>query len=116
MTISTIILLPSTTHTGDSTESTIIGDAFKGAGFFSSGFGLHTTSYQTNEFVGSIKIQAALATTPTEDDWFDVNGTEFVAIDSTTEVNTFNFIGNFVWIRTYVVFNAGTVTRILVNY
>lgn len=117
MTVPTTILLSSTSHAGDSTESTVVGEAYKGAGFYGIGFGNHTTSYQVNEFVGTIKIQASLSTTPTEADWFDVDGTEYTHTgEPTSTVKTLNFIGNFVWLRATVVFYSGTVTKVLVNY
>jgi hypothetical protein len=64
---------------------------------------------------GSIKMQGTLATTPTEDDYFDIAGTTFTA-DQSTLISTANFTGNFVWIRTKATsVTAGTISSVLTN-
>ena len=46
---------------------------FQGDGYYSQPDGVHTVSYKVNAaLTGSIKMQGTLATTPTEDDWFDI--------------------------------------------
>ena len=58
-------------------------------------------------------MQGTLATTPTEADYFDINGTE----SNGTEGSYFyNFTGNFVWVRAVVTFTSGTVQSILLNH
>ena len=47
----------------------------KGDGYYSQPDGVHTVAYQVaNDFNANatIKMQGTLATTPTEDDWFDI--------------------------------------------
>ena len=73
----------------------------------------------TDDFNGTIKMQASLATTPTEDDYFDITGTTMTSDQSTTTA-TFNFTGNFVWVRAKVetsnaTSNPSMVTSILYN-
>ena len=64
---------------------------------------------------GSIKMQGSLATTPTEDDWFDISGTTFTTDQSTT-ISSANFTGNFVWVRAKATsITAGSITQILLN-
>jgi len=64
---------------------------------------------------GSINMQGSLATTPTEDDWFDISGSTFTA-DQSTLISTANFTGNFVWVRVKASsFTAGTVNSVLIN-
>jgi hypothetical protein len=64
---------------------------------------------------GSIKMQGSLATTPSEDDFFDITGTTFTA-DQSTLISTANFTGNFVWIRAKATsVTDGTISSILVN-
>ena len=71
----------------------------KGDGYYSQPDGVHTVAYQVNcTMTGSIKMQGSLATTPTEDDWFDISGSTFTA-DQSTLISTANFTGNFVWVR-----------------
>ena len=91
-------------------------DKFKGDGYFSQADGIHTVAYHVNATcTGAIKMQGSLATTPTEDDYFDIDNTTFTTDQSTT-INSVNFTGNFVWVRAKCTSNtAGSVTKILYN-
>jgi hypothetical protein len=88
----------------------------QGDGYYSQPDGVHTVSYKVNTtLTGSIKMQGTLATTPTEDDWFDIAGTTFTTDQSTT-ISSANFTGNFVWVRAKATgITAGTITEILLN-
>ena len=92
----------------------------KGDGYYNKPDGVHTVAYQVNSTFahgtdGGIKMQGSLATTPTEDDYFDITGTTFTA-DQSTLISTANFTGNFVWIRAKATsVTAGTISSILVN-
>jgi len=88
----------------------------QGDGYYSQPDGVHTVSYKVNAtLTGSIKMQGTLATTPTEDDWFDIAGTTFTTDQSTT-ISSANFTGNFVWVRAKAIgVTAGTITEILLN-
>lgn len=111
-----------TTETSDGSTTTtldhtgFVSDKTKGDGYYSQPDGVHTVAYQVNStMTGSIKIQGSLATTPTEDDWFDVSGTTFTA-DQSTLISTSNFTGNFVWVRAKATsVTAGTISSILLN-
>ena len=71
--------------------------------------------YVNSTCTGAIKMQGSLATTPTEDDYFDIDGTTFTT-DQSTLINSVNFTGNFVWVRAKCTSNtAGSVTKILYN-
>jgi hypothetical protein len=64
---------------------------------------------------GSIKMQGSLATTPVEDDWFDISGTTFIT-DQSTLISTANFTGNFVWIRAKATaVTDGATSSVLIN-
>ena len=101
-------------------------DKYQGDGYYSQVDGVHTVAYHVsagsvtpaNNFNGSIKMQGSLATTPTEDDWFDITGTTFTA-DTSTAVAAYNFTGNFVWVRAKC-YNwttaSSSVTKILYNH
>lgn len=97
--------------------SSIIGERFRGDGYYGRTDGLHTVAYYLNGFVGEIKIQATLALEPEESDWFTVNST--IIGDSSTVLteNTYrNFSGNFVWIRVAVEnFTAGNIKKVTYN-
>jgi len=98
-----------------------ISDMVKGDGYYGASDGLHTVMYTaTPNFVGTVTMQASLATNPIETDWFNVNdvATSYSVMDirNTSTVDCYNFTGNFVWIRGYVSFSAGTVQSILYNH
>ena len=117
-----------TTETSDGSTTTtldhtgFVTDKAKGDGYFSQPDGVHTVAYQvvnlgdsTDDFIGTIKMQGSLATTPTEDDWFDISGTTFTTDQSTT-ISSANFTGNFVWVRAKATsITAGSITQILLN-
>ena len=98
------------------TYSGFVTDKFKGDGYYSQADGIHTVAYHVNSTcTGAIKMQGSLASTPTEDDYFDIDNTTFTTDQSTT-INSVNFTGNFVWVRAKCTSNtAGSVTKILYN-
>jgi len=102
-------------------------ESIEGSGY-SNGSGLHTVTYSPwwkegvnngiviNNFNGSIVIQATLATSPSEDDWFDVTST-YTEFDTNNYNNILhNFRGNYVWIRAKVTITAGVLREIAVNH
>ena len=111
-----------TTETSDGSSTTtldhtgFVSDKAKGDGYFSQPDGVHTVAYQVNAtMTGSIKMQGSLATTPTEDDYFDIAGTTFTA-DQSTLISTANFTGNFVWSSAKATsVTAGTISSVLTN-
>lgn len=106
-------LLTTQTHPADSTTQTVTGSDFKGDGYYGRSDGIHTVQYSYTDLQGTITIQGTLATTPTENDWFDVHTyTE----TSATGSKVANFTGNYVWIRAKLVYTAGSVTSIVLNH
>ena len=101
----------------DGSSATWSSNKFKGNGYYGYTDGLHTISYKLSGFIGILKFQATLVTNPTENDWFDVNGTSIgdgtAAVSGTT---FYNFTGNFVWCRAHITnFSAGTIQQVLYN-
>lgn len=93
----------------------------EGDGYFGSSDGLHTAMITaTDTFVGTATIQASLASSPVESDWFDVKdaSVSYTVLNNRNDstVDLINFTGNFVWIRGVVAIRAGTVQSILVNH
>jgi len=90
----------------------------KGDGYYSQPDGVHTVAYQVaSDFNAdaTIKMQGTLATTPTEDDWFDIANTTFTS-DTSTLTSSYNFTGNYVWVRSKTqLLTAGTTNSILLN-
>lgn len=95
-----VLLANISLESADSTYS--YGAKKPGAGYHKQRDAAHTVIYTVTDFIGTIKIQATLALDPADSDWFDVEGTTVgLGSDSSawTTASTFNFSGNFVWIR-----------------
>ena len=117
-----------TTESSDgSTDTTINYVGFvtakqKGDGYYAQTDGFHTVAYHVASTLNTdavLKMQGSLATTPTEDDWFDITGTTINSsnLDGSTLAFTANFTGNFVWTRAKVTgVTAGNVSKILYNH
>jgi hypothetical protein len=93
----------------------------KGDGYFGGSDGFHTVMYSaTPSFIGTVTMQATLATSPVETDWFNVADTtvSYTVYDerATSTADISNFTGNFVWVRGHVSIYQGTVSSILYNH
>lgn len=107
-------ILTTNTHPGDSTVVTITGSAFKGDGYYGRSDGIHTVQYDRTSFLGTIKMQGTLATTPTDIDYFDIiSNTDGTAANGAV---IYNFTGNYVWVRTVVTYTQGSVNSIKLNH
>lgn len=98
-----------------------VGHKLQGNGYYGVSGGIHTAMYVADmNFVGTITMQATLATEPADLDWFDVAGTtvNYTEMDSrsTSTVDCVNFDGNFVWVRGNVAIDQGSVQYILYNH
>jgi hypothetical protein len=121
-------------HTISTTDAlTLVSDPVKGNGYFSNGAGLHTVFWKISEFVGSVEVQSTLASEPTDRDWFTVkliNSDTYYTADTsglvtitgqqystaTSISKSYNFIGNFIWIRAKISnWTQGTVNFISIN-
>ena len=121
----------------DGSTATSTGDAVKANGYYGQADGKHTVQFSLSNFVGKIRIEGTLATTPASTDWavvnlgtgvtaftFDTTGAvsetaiTFLEYDTATSTNvSYNFMGNFTFVRAYVYdWTAGTVNSIRVNY
>ncbi len=107
------IILSANTHPGDSTTETITGSNFRGDGYYGHSDGVHTVSYDFTGLTGTITIQATLATSPGDTDWFDVHT---YTASTETAIKYANFTGNFVFIRAKVVYTDGTINSIRMNH
>ena len=115
-------ILEQITHPGDSATETVTGEKYKGDGYYGRSDGLHTVQYNLTGLNGSVTIQATLAVSPIEDDWFTVYTKTYALSgsqsDSTNEKlsNLVNFTGNYVWIRARIEYTDGTVNGIILNH
>ena len=111
-------------------------ERIKGDGYFGSSDGLHTVFWSVAGFVGTIEIQGTLASEPSANDWTTVKliqpGNKFyidttglvtdAGVDSTryvletTASKSYNFTGNFVWLRGRISeFTQGVMNGISIN-
>ena len=120
MTTNSETILSSQTHLGGGDTETVTGEKYKGDGFYSRSDGFHTVQYTVTGFIGTVKIQATLATNPASTDWFDVSGTSHTSTATLTNNSDgsflYNFTGNYVWVRAVVTYTAGTINSILLNH
>jgi hypothetical protein len=98
-----------------------ISEKVKGDGYFGGSDGIHTVMYAVSpNFVGTVTMQATLATEPSSSDWFNVVGTTAtytsLNIRTTATVSSYNFTGNFVWARGHIALDAGSVYMIQYNH
>ncbi len=102
---------------GSGTASVEIdGVKFKGDGFYNYSDGLHTVAHYLLNFLGILEVQGALTDDPVEADWVTLD-TRGDAISPLTQDASYNFTGNFVWIRARVTqFTSGTITKIQLNH
>jgi hypothetical protein len=124
------------THPGNDTPVDRISEKFRGDGFYNRADGLHSIQWNLTNFVGTVSVQATLAVSPSENDWFTVQlgqSNEF-SVDTTGKVSTFylnsvtytnsttgsfsyNFVGNYVWIRVKIEnWTAGVINSILLSH
>ena len=111
-------------------------ERIKGDGYFGGSDGLHTVFWNVSQFVGTLEVQATLASEPVEADWVNVKLTEpgnRYTVDTTglitatgiettryttptTASKSYNFTGNFVWIRGHISeFTQGVMNGISIN-
>lgn len=128
-------ILSAQSHSGDSTARSIIGEKYKGDGYYGRSDGLHTVQISLTGFIGRIEIQGTLAADPAESDWFAAKlGTGIMGVDTTgaiteqnitaveydqvtTSVKSYNFTGNYVWVRVKVSnWTDGAVNSIKLNH
>lgn len=114
----TIYGVPSGNYDGSS-DVDFSGDEKKAASYYRriSGGSTQSVRFQTDEFEGSIVIQASLDEVPTQDsDWFDVYTFPPDSSATTADLSV-SITGNFAWIRADVRdFVGGTITLVTLTY
>jgi hypothetical protein len=82
------------------------GLATRADGYYGFADGMHTVAFYLKNFKGRLIIEASLSDNPAESDWFPIGlggGTTYFSVDSvSTKVETFNIVGNFVYLRAKV--------------
>ena len=135
MAANSTVLINSTSHDNTAHDTPLVGEKFKGAGFYGLGDGFHTVQVHVTSFTGSIVFQGTLASDPTDIDWVDIQlgqegalGVDTTGLISQAELSNiiatnqtiqkvYNFTGNFVWVRANITsWTAGSINRILLNF
>lgn len=123
----TLIMLPQTSYVnpGNSAPYTVTGNSQPGASYYLGNRDLQTVNYKLSGVTGNIVIEASLATTPTNNDWFKVhevvanaNATPNSAPQLASNASAYtNVEGNFVFLRAKVEdFQGGIVQFIKLSY
>ena len=123
----TLILLPQTTYAnpGNGAPYTVTGNTQSAAAYYLGNRDLQTVNFSLTNCVGNIVIEATLATTPQDIDWFQVYSLEAnnyaptgTAPQIAANSNMYtNVEGNFVYIRAKVEdFQNGVVNYIKLSY
>jgi hypothetical protein len=123
----TLILLPETTYLnpGNGAPYTVIGNSQPAAAYYLGNRDLQTVNIKATGLTGNVIIEASLATTPVERDWFKVYELEANAnapsnsatqLASNASIYT-NIEGNFVYIRAKIQdFDNGAVQFVKLSY
>ncbi len=123
----TLILLPQTAYRnpGNGAPYTVTGDSQPAAAYYLGNQDLQTVTYGLSNCTGNIVIEATLASTPSNSDWFRVYELEAnanAASNSAPEIASnatayTNIEGNFVYVRAKIEdFQGGVVNFVKVSY
>ena len=127
MKTNTLQLLPFTdfgTAVGnyDGSSTAFNGDAVKAAGYYSNKGTSQTVAYFTEDFLGTITIQATVDSTVSDSSWFDVatfTGDGSTVNDSALQYfnSSQNITGRFTWMRVKVTgFTQGVIMKVTLSY
>ena len=114
--VTTLILLPQTVYInpGNGAPYTVTGNSQPAAAYYLGNQDLQTVNYSLVNCTGNIVIEATLASSPTDTDWFKVY--EFEAVTTNTSAYT-NIDGNFVYVRAKIEdFSQGADNYIKISY
>ena len=79
------------------------GSATRADGYYGFANGMHTVAFYLKNFKGNLIIEATLSDNPAEADWFPIGigaNTTFYQVETPeTRVESFNIVGNFVYLR-----------------
>ena len=123
----TLILLPETAYVnpGNGAPYTVTGTSNPAAAYYLGNRDLQTVAVKLTQVTGNIVIEASLATSPTNNDWFQVymlqanaNAAPNTAPEIASNASVYtNIEGNFVYIRAKIEdFNAGILHYVKLSY
>ena len=106
----------------DGTTGDFNGDAVKAAGYYSTHGTLQSVAFFTEDFLGTIEIQATVDSESASAEWFTVHtfeGDGSSANDSSSQYwnEVQNITGRFTWVRVKVSdFTQGVINKVIVSY
>ena len=106
----------------DGTTGDFNGDAVKAAGYYSTHGTLQSVAFFTEDFLGTIEIQATVDSDSATAEWFTVHtfdGDGSSANDSSAQYwnEVQNITGRFTWVRAKVTgFTQGVINKVIVSY
>lgn len=125
--VTTLILLPQTVYLnpGNGAPYTVTGNSQPAAAYYLGNQDLQTLNLRLTDCTGNIVLEASLASSPTNDDWFKVyeleananapaNSASYIASNASLYTNV---TGNFVYLRAKIEdFQGGGVNYVKVSY
>jgi len=125
--VTTLILLPQTAYVnpGNGAPYTVTGNSQPAAAYFLGNQDLQTLNLRVTECTGNIVLEATLASSPTNTDWFKVyeleananapaNSASYIASNASLYSN---IEGNFVYVRAKIEdFQGGAVNYVKISY
>lgn len=125
--VTTLILLPQTVYLnpGNGAPYTVTGNNQPAAAYYLGNQDLQTLNLRLTDCTGNIVLEASLASSPTNDDWFKVyeleananapaNSASYIASNASLYTN---ITGNFVYLRAKIEdFQGGGVNYVKVSY
>ena len=125
--VTTLILLPQTAYVnpGNGAPYTVTSNSQPAAAYYLANQDLQTLNLRLTECTGNIVLEATLASTPTDTDWFKVyeleananapaNSASYIASNASLYSNV---EGNFVYLRAKIVdFDGGVVNYVKISY
>jgi hypothetical protein len=117
MSIESTILVENISQTDSSVNPDFVySEKNKAAGYHKQSDNLHTAVYTISNFTGLIKLQGSLALYPGESDWVDIKDSDINFANAVAQSYTFNFNGNFLWLRAGYKCLEGDIVKIRYNY
>lgn len=99
----------------DGSSQDFFSDVGRAVGYYQGQGSIQTVNIQVSNFVGRVKLQAALNDDPAVAAWFDVH--DYNRLVPTTDNYSVSLIGNYVWIRAEIEnFSEGAIQGIAVTY
>lgn len=116
MSIESLILFDNAVSDSTVSADFVFTEKNKGAGYHKKQDNLHTAVYSIVDFTGTVKLQGTLNLYPGETDWFDITDSITNFVSAPEQSYTFNFRGNFIWIRAAYTVDSGSINQIRYNY